>query len=103
MGMRIFFSPLCAFSHRIAPEEVDAGKDGYSIRIEDGRIRKTAFSDLMVKGPFGLEPAIGYSRLGVGSVFKDLRIEDGLASMSFASCANQSVRSPVGMRLLFVS
>ena len=104
--MNIFLSPLSCFRHRIRREEIEeltSSHNCFKITIRDRKIRKTRFSDLMVNGPFGIEPAIGFCRMGNGSLVHDLRIEDGYAEMIIEDTRNQIVVDPERIKLIFVS
>ena len=104
--MILLLSPLSCFRHRIKRQEIEdisSAHNCYRVIIRDRKIRKTQFSDLMVNGPFGMEPAIGFSRMGNGSLVHDLRIEDGYAEMIIEDTRNQTIVDPERLKLIFVS
>ena len=97
-----------SFVHRVKKHEIrpaDAVEDRttkYRLEINDPRIEPIDDTDLYVRGSEGWEPAEAFSRRGVGSVFREIRLEPGRASIEFADFANQLVNDPAGMKLKFL-
>ena len=97
-----------SFVHRVKKHEIRVGGSKelrttkYRLEIDDSRIDTIEETDLYVRGSEGWEPAEGYSRRGVGSVFREIRLERGRASIEFADYANQLVNDPAGMKLKFL-
>ena len=89
--------------HEIRPADVDEQRTTkYRLEIDDRRIETFEDTDLYVRGSEGWEPAEVFSRRGVGSVFREIRLEQGRASIEFADFANQLVNDPAGMKLKFL-
>ena len=97
------------WKHRVRGDEVvavpatgtDDRSDHYTIVVRDPRIHAESYNDLYVRGVDGWEPAVCFSRHGVGSVFREIAFDSGSVRMEFADWANQEVRNPRGMRLRF--
>ena len=104
--MSLIFAPLKVYRHKIRHKEIEdisSNHSCYKIAINHPKIRRTQFSDVMVNGPYGLEPANGYCRKGTGSLFRDIRINNGRAEMIIEDNRNQIVFDPSKLILVFVS
>ena len=97
-----------SFVHRVKKHEIYAADvdqyrtTKYRLEIDDPRIEPIEETDLYVRGSEGWEPAEDFSRRGVGTVFREIRLEHGRVSIEFADFANQLVNDPAGMKLKFL-
>ena len=97
-----------SWKHRVRADEIlpvdsaaRSDRTGYTILVEDTRIDDSGWNEVYVRAADGWEPAAGFSRHGVGSVFTEIAFDNGRVRMEFADHANQRVRNPRGMRLRF--
>lgn len=104
--MSFLFTPISSFRHRIRYREIEnlsADHRCYKITINHPKIRNSRFSDVMISGPYGLEPANGYCRKGTGSLFRDIKIDNGHAELIIEDSGNQVVIDPTKVQLVFIS
>ena len=98
---------LDTWSHRVKASEVRAEyrPDGsvvrYVLDIRDPRISVGKPIEIYVKGNVGFEPATNFHHLGNGTVFRAIEFGEGSVRIEFADHANQTVHSPIGMKLRF--